>query len=94
MKYIVYELWDPGLEQPFYVGWSYTANKGKARPYEHINEALRDRQGGNQLKLNVIKKVLNEGYEIDIKIVFESDEMDESLLVEQQLMAVKGLLDE
>lgn len=93
MTFIVYELWDPRTNQPFYVGWSYTVNKGNARPYEHIKEALREYKNGNQLKLNVIKKILTEGHEIDTRIVLESNDMNESLNFEKYLISKYGRRD-
>jgi hypothetical protein len=68
--YYVYELIDPRVYLPFYVG------KGKEdRVYFHLSEKTRAKTD-NQRKFNKIQKIRADGYEPEIKIVkyFECEE--------------------
>jgi hypothetical protein len=78
--YYVYELIDPRVNLPFYVG------KGKDdRVYFHLSEKTRAKSD-NERKFNKIQKIRKEGYEPEIKIVeyFENEkdayEYEETLI--------------
>jgi hypothetical protein len=57
MKYMVYELWNPIKNQPFYVGYA----KRAARPADHIKEAFiqdsEKRKGSNPHKIYTIREI-------------------------------------
>ncbi len=83
MRFMIYELWDPRCEFPFYVGWTDTHVKGTRRPLEHIRQAFRiTNTGGNTLKRNIIRKIYEAGYEVSIIEVGRSDDLDYSLQME------------
>jgi len=90
---MIYELWDPDAVHPFYVGWTDTVAKGVARPFEHIRESFRNYTSGNQLKLNIIRKIHRRGIDIDIREVAHSDDFNESLLIEMSLIEKWGRRD-
>jgi len=96
MRYLIYELWNPNSDTPFYVGWTDTLKKGISRPNEHMIEARRSdgpATSGNRLKLNIIKKIHNSGQEVVIKHVSTYDDFKESLQCERDLIAVWGRRD-
>ena len=70
--YYVYELIDPRVNLPFYVG------KGKdKRVYFHLSEKSRAKSD-NFKKFDKIKKIRKEGYEPEVKIVeyFENENIN------------------
>jgi len=82
--YYVYELIDPRVNLPFYVG------KGKNdRVYFHLSEKSRARSD-NQKKFNKIQKIREEGYEPEIKIVKYFDNEDSAYLYEESLIKQYG----
>lgn len=93
MKYIVYELWNPINNEPFYVGWS----KRSKRPDEHIRESLSDgsefKLGANPHKIYTIRKIINQGLFPIIKIVFLGDSKKESVEKEIELIKKYGRKD-
>ena len=68
-KYKVYFLKDPRKAVPFYVGLTKTTT----RPYQHIIEAESNYCSGNQWKLNTIRKIINDGF--DVEIIWVADKL-------------------
>jgi len=82
--YYVYELIDPRVNLPFYVG------KGKNdRIYFHLSEKSRARSD-NQRKFNKIQKIRERGYEPEIKILKYFDNEDDAYLYEESLIKQYG----
>ena len=82
--YYVYELIDPRVNLPFYVG------KGKNnRVYFHLSEKSRAKSD-NERKYNKIQKIRKEGYEPDIKIVKYFENEDDAYDYEEQLIKKYG----
>ena len=82
--YYVYELIDPRVNLPFYVG------KGKNdRVYFHLSEKSRA-SSDNQRKFNKIQKIREEGYEPEIKIVKYFDNEDDAYFYEESLIKQYG----
>jgi len=82
--YYVYELIDPRINLPFYVG------KGKNdRVYFHLSEKSRAKSD-NERKFNKIQKIRECGYEPEIKIVKYFDNEDDAYLYEEELIKKYG----
>jgi len=82
--YYVYELIDPRVNFPFYVG------KGKNdRVYFHLSEKSRAKTD-NERKFNKIQKIRKEGYEPKIKIVEYFENEDDAYDYEEQLIKKYG----
>jgi hypothetical protein len=87
-NFYVYELWNPIKNEIFYVGKS-QHKKYSNRLNDHISEAkniLALGKRGNH-KLYTILKILKEGYHIDFRIVFETD--DELLAFGKEIELIK-----
>jgi hypothetical protein len=92
-SYYVYELWNPIKNEIFYVGMSGKA-KGK-RLASHLQEAkdyINKRRKSNH-KIHTIVKILKEGYDIDFRIVYECDTLDEAKQKEMKLIKQYGRRD-
>jgi hypothetical protein len=82
--YYVYELIDPRVNLPFYVG------KGKDnRAYFHLSEQSRAKSE-NKRKYNKIQKIRKDGYEPEIKIVKYFDNEEDAYLYEEELIKKYG----
>jgi hypothetical protein len=82
--YYVYELIDPRVNIPFYVG------KGKNdRVYFHLSEKSRAKSD-NERKFNKIQKIRECGYEPEIKIVKYFDNEDDAYFYEELLIQKYG----
>jgi len=82
--YYVYELIDPRVNLPFYVG------KGKDnRVYFHLSEKSRAKSD-NERKFNKIQKIRKEGYEPEIKIVQYFENENDAYNYEEQLIKKYG----
>jgi hypothetical protein len=82
--YYVYELIDPRVNLPFYVG------KGKNdRVYFHLSEKSRAKSD-NERKFNKIQKIRECGYEPEIKIVKYFDNEDDAYFYEELLIQKYG----
>jgi hypothetical protein len=82
--YYVYELIDPRVNLPFYVG------KGKNnRVYFHLSEKSRAKSD-NERKFNKIQKIRKEGYEPEIKIVKYFDTEEDAYFYEETLIEKYG----
>ncbi len=85
--YYVYELIDPRVNLPFYVG------KGKGnRVYFHLSEQSRAKSD-NFKKFDKIKKIRKEGYEPQIKIVEYFENENDAYDYEEQLIKKYGKRD-
>lgn len=94
MNYFVYELWNPLTQQPFYVGYGKRAD----RPLDHVKEAMniekaKTKPGVNLHKLYTIRKILENGYEVKVKVVFTTEVLSEALAEEKRLIALYGRID-
>lgn len=93
IKYYVYELWNPMTNQPFYVGYS----KRSKRIYEHLHEAeienVEFRKGTNIHKIYTIRKILKNGYDVDIRIVLETNDKNTAINTEIELIKKYGRRD-
>ncbi len=82
--YYVYELIDPRVSLPFYVG------KGKNdRVYFHLSEKSRAKSD-NERKFNKIQKIRKDGYEPEIKIVQYFENENDAYNYEEQLIKKYG----
>lgn len=82
--YYVYELIDPRVNLPFYVG------KGKSgRVYFHLSEKSRAKSD-NERKFNKIQKIRKEGYEPEVKIVKYFDDEEDAYDYEEVLIKKYG----
>lgn len=82
--YYVYELIDPRVSLPFYVG------KGKDdRVYFHLSEKSRAKSD-NERKFNKIQKIRKEGYEPEIKIVQYFENENDAYSYEEKLIKKYG----
>ena len=82
--YYVYELIDPRVNLPFYVG------KGKdSRVYFHLSEKSRAKSD-NERKFNKIQKIRKEGYEPEIKIVKYFENENDAYEYEEKLIKEYG----
>ncbi len=82
--YYVYELIDPRVNLPFYVG------KGKDnRVYFHLSEKSRAKSD-NERKFNKIQKIRVEGYEPEIKIVKYFENENDAYDYEEKLIKKYG----
>ena len=82
--YYVYELIDPRVNLPFYVG------KGKDnRVYFHLSEKSRAKSD-NQRKFNKIQKIRKEGYEPEVKIVEYFENENDAYFYEESLIQKYG----
>lgn len=85
--YYVYELIDPRVNLPFYVG------KGKDdRVYFHLSEKSRAKSD-NERKFNKIQKIRKEGYEPEIKIVEYFENENDAYFYEEELIKKYGKKD-
>jgi hypothetical protein len=85
--YYVYELIDPRVNLPFYVG------KGKGnRVYFHLSEQSRAKSD-NFKKFDKIKKIRKEGYEPEVKIVQYFEEENDAYDYEEELIKKYGKRD-
>ena len=85
--YYVYELIDPRVNLPFYVG------KGKGnRAYFHLSEQSRAKSD-NFKKFDKIKKIRKEGYEPEVKIVKYFEEENDAYYYEEELIKKYGKRD-
>ena len=82
--YYVYELIDPRVNLPFYVGKG-TGN----RVYFHLSEQSRVKSD-NERKFNKIQKIRKEGYEPEIKIVKYFDNEEDAYNYEEVLIKQYG----
>jgi len=82
--YYVYELIDPRVNLPFYVGKG-TGN----RVYFHLSEQSRAKSE-NKRKYNKIQKLRKEGYEPEIKIVKYFDNEEDAYNYEEALIKQYG----
>ncbi len=88
MKYYVYQLIDPKTNKIFYIG------KGqKLRMYQHVKDVQRGRipNRTNVYLYYKIKEILDSGYKIKYKEVFETDIGQEAYNREKQLITEIGL---
>jgi hypothetical protein len=82
--YYVYELIDPRVNLPFYVG------KGKDdRVYFHLSEKTRAKSD-NKRKFNKIQKIRKEGYEPEVKIVEYFENENDAYFYEESLIQKYG----
>ena len=82
--YYVYELIDPRVNLPFYVG------KGKDdRVYFHLSEKTRAKSD-NERKFNKIQKIRTEGYEPEVKIVEYFENENDAYFYEESLIQKYG----
>ena len=82
--YYVYELIDPRVNLPFYVG------KGKDdRVYFHLSEKTRAKSD-NERKFNKIQKIRKEGYEPEVKIVEYFENENDAYFYEESLIQKYG----
>lgn len=82
--YYVYELIDPRVNLPFYVG------KGKGnRVYFHLSEKSRAKSE-NKRKYNKIQKIRKDGYEPEIKIVEYFENENDAYEYEEKLIKKYG----
>ena len=85
--YYVYELIDPRVNLPFYVG------KGKdKRVYFHLCEKSRAKSD-NFKKFDKIKKIRKEGYEPEVKIVQYFEDENDAYEYEEKLIKTYGRRD-
>jgi len=85
--YYVYELIDPRVNLPFYVG------KGKdKRVYFHLSEKSRAKSD-NFKKFDKIKKIRKEGYEPEIKMVQYFEDENDAYEYEEKLIKTYGRRD-
>ena len=85
--YYVYELIDPRVNLPFYVG------KGKdKRVYFHLSEKSRAKSD-NFKKFDKIKKIRKEGYEPEVKIVQYFEDENDAYEYEEKLIKTYGRRD-
>ena len=82
--YYVYELIDPRVNLPFYVGKG-TGN----RVYFHLSEQSRAKSD-NERKFNKIQKIRKDGYEPEIKIVKYFDNEEDAYNYEEVLIKQYG----
>ena len=90
-KFYVYELWNPIKNEIFYVGKSQYQKYCK-RLNDHLQEAravVNKMRRGNH-KIYTIIKILNEGYNIDFRIVYETDNEQEAFAKEIELIKFYG----
>ena len=92
-NYIVYELWNPIKDLPFYVGYSSKDD----RPYDHIVEALQDKseckKGANPHKIFTIRQIHNINLAVGIKIVLMTDNKHAAISEEIRLIKYYGRKD-
>ena len=93
--YITYELWNPLTNQIFYVGAGLID-----RPQIHLDEYHRINDGGwtgrkeyNRAKYEVIKQIIHNDNDIDIRIILETDNRDEAFQLEVELIKQYGRKD-
>lgn len=80
MKFYVYKLIDPRTDSPFYIG------KGKGdRAYSHHRE-----KGYNNFKDNVINKILSEGKNYIVEMVYTGLSESDALTLETQVIKEYG----
>lgn len=73
MNYITYELWNPLNNQIFYVGAG-----DPDRPQDHLNDYYKIKSNGwkkkyNRSKYEVIKEIISDNKNVDIRIILETD---------------------
>lgn len=90
--FIVYELWNPVDQSCFYVG---KGNTTRARLPDHIRQARYLMEGrkpadNNMIKAGIIRSILEQGMEPEFKIVFRSENEQDVLGKEIELIAQYG----
>ena len=97
MRYFVYELWNPIKNQPFYVGIGDRERKCNGfRPNDHLNEAKKILEGSNnerrynKHKINTIIKIWRLDREPSIRIVYETEKIEEAFNKEIELISFYG----
>ena len=89
MKFYVYVYSDPADDIPFYVGMG----KGN-RKFAHLREAKNNPEPvQGQHKLNTIRKMIREGRNPAIEVVYETDDRDRALEFECSLITILGRQD-
>ena len=89
MKFYVYVYSDPANDTPFYVGMG----KGN-RKFAHLREAKNNPEPvQGQHKLNTIRKMIREGRNPAIEVVYETEYRDHALEFECSLIATLGRQD-
>lgn len=88
-KFYIYELWNPLNHKPFYVGMGSTPSK---RYNDHIREANKNysKKDSNMHKLNTIKKIHRMGYNVDIRLVYETNIKSKAIKYEINLISQYG----
>lgn len=100
-RYYVYEIWNPIKNEPFYVGWSDYERKGTKtlRTEDHLSEAARYKETGkhdkwaNLHKLRTINKIIEAGFEPDIRVVFRTNSHSKACAKEIKLIRLYGRAD-
>lgn len=92
-NYIVYELWNPIKDLPFYVGYS----SNNDRPHDHIVEALQDqseyKKGANPHKIFTIRQIHKNNLAVGIKIVLMTNHKQAAISEEKRLIKSYGRKD-
>jgi len=86
--FYVYELWEPGKSLPFYVGYTSSPDW---RKHKHIKDAYECE--AHLRKAKKIKKILAEGKQVGMKIVYQNACRDMTLEKEIELIAYYGRVD-
>ena len=93
-KFYVYELWNPIKNEIFYVGKSHYQNN-RSRLDDHLKEAQQviNLKRKSNHKINTIIKILREGYDIDFRIVYETNSEPDAFNKEMELINHYGRRD-
>lgn len=87
--YYTYVLINPISNKPFYVG----KGKGTRKRYmDHFSEAIKGK-GSNKHKINTIRKIIRDGHDVIVDVVFGSTSEKECLEKEVDLIAQYGRRD-
>ena len=100
-RYIVYVIWNPIKDNPFYVGWTDLERKGTntTRMDDHLKEARRYKETGlhdpwaNLHKIRTINKILSMGSMPIFKIAFETDDLTVIHAKETEFIKLYGRAD-